>query len=41
MLFLMFNEKYLSLAIMKSCFPDPLFPSCLVSYVTLESSFAR
>lgn len=27
MLFLMFNEKYLSVAIMKSCFPDPLFSS--------------
>lgn len=41
MLFLMFNEKYLSAAIMKSCFPDPVFPpSGQVCCVTFKSSFA-
>lgn len=34
MLFLMFNEKYLSTAIMKSGFPDPFFS--LVRFVVLH-----
>ena len=41
MLFLMFNEKYLWAAIMKSCYPDPLVFFSLLCYVTFKSSFAR
>lgn len=41
MLFLMFNEKYLSVAIMKSCFPDPLFFLWLGLLCYIKMSFCK
>ena len=41
MLFLMFNEKYLSAVIMKSRFPDPLFSSSYNVLLCYTKTFFR